>query len=222
MKKILKTISAICMAFIICSNSVSAESITTFGDMTQIINADNMQYAPQLMEFATVLQVGFEKEDLKYDFAKLIQTVKSDPSKTMAVVGTLNHTINKSSANYVEMSDAVSNVLLNVLKCKLTPESKNIFANAIKECFEAPQNNKSGYSFIYSKESENNCTYKCNVLFAIKDQTTGVFMYGLPISLTISLNKSKQKVFGITVKDKQNYSVKVEAVEVLKLAQKVG
>lgn len=219
MKKLCMLILTMCITVTTCltpnTKAFADTSELQVGDIYQVLTVENMQYAPQIMEFANVLEQGVTEPEQPYDFVKVTNLIKSDPTKTMAIIGTLNHTINKSNANYVEMGDALANVLLDVLNCKLSDTAKNTFTAAIKLCFESPQSSKAG--FIFTKETESNCTYRCHVFYAIQDKSTGLFVYGLPISITISVNKSKSKLLGITIKDKQNYSVNVQALEVVKL-----
>jgi hypothetical protein len=207
------------MAFTACFGSYATASADTtelqVGELYQVVTSEYAAYFPQIMAFAGVLQEGITEPGQPYDFVKVTNLIKNDPSKTMAIIGTLNHTINKSNANYVEMSDNLSSVLLSVLKIKLSENAKSVFSSAIKECFESPKNSKTG--FIFTKETDNNVTYKCSLLYAIQDKTTGLFMYGVPISVTITVNKSKSKLFGLTINDRQNYSVNVQALEVVKL-----
>ncbi|HEX3078581.1 MAG TPA: hypothetical protein VHQ24_17115 [Lachnospiraceae bacterium] len=221
-KKLCVLMLTLCMAFTTCFAPYTTASAETteleLGELYQVVTYEYAGYLPQIMEFAGVLQEGFTDPATPYDFAKVTNIIKNDPTRTMSIVGSLNQTINKSSANYVEMGEALSNLLLTVLKCKLSDEAKASFTAAIQECFKSPNSSKSG--FIFTKETASNCTYKCHLLYAIQDKSTGLFMYGLPISVTITVNKSKSKLFGITLKDKQNYSVNVQALEVVKLLKK--
>jgi hypothetical protein len=153
----------------------------------------------------------------RFDFQKAINIIKANDK--LSITGILDHTVNRSNANYVEMSSAVTDVILKVLNAQLDDVTNNKFLNAIQSCFSNVKKDNSG-NFLWETSSESNSTYIYNVLFAIQNKNTGAFIYGLLISLTVTANASKSKLLGITLSSRQNYLTRIQAIEVVKLMNK--
>lgn len=171
------------------------------------------QYIAQALGMSRVFQQAINHDTLEFDFDQALQLVQAHPE--MAVVGTVNQTIQQSTAQVSAMVDKVTALLKTILAVTLEPQQQNQYSEAITQAFTnlAPQQ---GNAWIFwQSEAAKKTTYQYNILFAIQNQSTGSVMAALPIGLTITVNIAKEQVLFITIKDQQEYNVQVKALTVV-------
>ncbi len=133
----------------------------------------------------------------------------------MAVVSTINQEIQQSNNQVSVMLDKLVNLLKQVTGVVLPEVQTQQFASTIKEAFSNLNTQKDEAWIFWQKKEGHKTTYQYNILFAIQNQNTGSVIIALPISLTITVNLEKEKVLFITLEDKHDYEVKVQAIEVV-------
>ena len=171
------------------------------------------KYIGQAIAMAQVFQGALDGQTLKFDFQKAIDIVKNHPE--MAVVATLNQQIQQSTAEVSVMVDKLKGLLKNVIGISLTPQQTQKFESSITEAFTNLNAQSEDAWIFWHSESGHKTTYQYNILFAIQNETTGSVMLALPMGLTITVDVEKQQVLFITLKDKHEYSVTVQAMQVV-------
>lgn len=183
------------------------------------IYALSPQYISQAISISRVFQDALVSitidgnECLKFDFSKALDIVRKHDE--MAVVGTINQTISQSSAQASVMVDKVMNLLKNVLTITLTENQKKTYEESINSAFTNLRTQSEDAWIFWQHQRSQKTTYQYNIFFAIQNEETGGVMLGLPISLTITVDLDKEQVLGITIKDKQDYSVTVQALQIV-------
>lgn len=171
------------------------------------------QYVGQALDMARVFQDAINPETLYFDFSKAIQIVKEHPE--MAVVATVNQTISQQDSQVSAMVDKVIELLNTVLGVVLTDGQKAQYTTAIENAFTNLSTQEGGAWIFYQSEEANKTTYQYNILFAVQNEETGSVMLALPIGMTITVEVDKKQVLFITLKDKHNYNVQVQAIQVV-------
>lgn len=198
--------------------SLSDNDILDYKPITMI---EDPACAIEAMNLADILDDAIDvrtDNTVFFNFQKVTDIVKAN--KGLSIVGILNSNITKSNANYVEMSEAVAQTILSVLKAKIDNDTKNAFKDIIQKCYTDTQKDEQKGWILWSKNTEHQSQYIYQLLFAIQNKNTGAFIYALPIALTVTVDKSKSKILGITVKDKSNYSCNIQGVQIVKLMDK--
>ena len=171
------------------------------------------KYIPQAIKMSQVFQQAINHQNLEFDFDKALQLVQKHPE--MAVVGTVNQTIQQSTANVSGMVDKLKALLKTILTVTLEPQQEAQYSEAIIQAFTnlAPQE---GNAWIFwQSEEAHKTTYQYNILFAIQNKSTGSVMGAIPVGLTIEVNINKERVMFITLKDQHEYNVQVKALTVV-------
>ncbi|RCX08079.1 toxin [Anaerobacterium chartisolvens] len=189
-------------------------------DYKPIMSIEDPDCIIEAMNLADILDdaVEVKNNNAFFDFQKAIDIVKAN--KGISVVGILNSNITKNNANYVEMSEAVTQTILSVLKAKIDDGTKNVFQNLIQSCYTDTEKDEQKHWVLWSKNTEHQSQYVYQLLFAIQNKNTGAFIYALPLALTVTVDKSKSKFLGMTVKDKSNYSCNIQGLQIVKLMDK--
>jgi hypothetical protein len=198
--------------------SLSEDEILNYKPITMI---EDPACAIEAMNLADILDGAVEVRSDNtafFNFQKATDIVKAN--KGLSIVGILNSNITKSNANYVEMSDAVAQTILSVLKAKIDDETKNAFKSIIQQCYTDTQKDEQKGWILWSKNTEHQSQYIYQLLFAIQNKNTGAFIYALPLALTVTVDKSKSKILGITIKDKSNYTCNIQGIQIVKLMDK--
>ncbi|NER22488.1 MAG: delta-endotoxin CytB [Symploca sp. SIO1C2] len=196
---------------VLLSTEDEATSDLNFKTMYQVPK----KYVLQAISMARVFQDAIEPEDLRFNFEKALEIVGNH--KNMAVVSTLNQSIVKQSVQVSAMVNEVMELLKNMIGVVLeegTPTYKK-FKGAIEGGFTNLNKDKDSAWIFWSKDTANKTTYTYNILFAIANQSTGAVMVAAPIGLTIEVDVDKEKVLFFTTKDKSNYSVTVQSMNVV-------
>lgn len=206
------------------ANANQITLLSSTADNSEVIRFNQIyslspQYIPQAMSISKVFQEAIVStkidgnECLKFDFNKALDIVKKH--EEMAVVGVINQTISQSSAQASVMTDKVMELLENIFTVALTDTQKKNYKDTISSAFTDLKKQSEDAWIFWQHEEAHKTTYQYNIFFAIKNDETGSVMLGLPLSLTITVEVEKEKVLGITIKDKNNYSVNVQALQVV-------
>lgn len=137
----------------------------------------------------------------------------------MALVGIVNQTVTQSSAQVSAMVDKVLGLVKNTLSITLSETQKEAYETSITDAFTNLAKQKDSAWIFWQSQKAHKTTYQYNIFFAIQNDETGSVMLALPMSLTINVDIEKEKVLGITIKDKANYSVNVQAIQVVEALQ---
>jgi len=190
-------------------------------DYKPIMMIEDPACAIEAMNLADILDGAVEvrpDNTAFFNFQKATDIVKAN--KGISIVGILNSNITKSNANYVEMSEAVAQTILSVLKARIDSDTKAAFKNLIEQCYTNTQKDEQKGWILWSKNTEHQSQYIYQLLFAIQNKNTGAFIYALPLALTVTVDKSKSKIFGITIQDKSNYTCNIQGLQIVKLMDK--
>ncbi len=188
----------------------------------QIFSIDS-KYVGQACEMSRVFQDAVVstkiegKDCLKFDFDKALQLVKSH--KEMALVGIINQTISQSSSQASVMVNKVMELMKSVLSVTLTASQKKSYEECIEQAFSNLAVQEDSAFIFWQRTEAHKTTYQYNILFAIQNEETGGVILALPIALTITVEVDKEHVLGITIKDKENYSVNIQAIQVVEPLQ---
>ncbi len=177
------------------------------------------QYVKQAMDMARVFQDAVVpvkidgKDSLKFDFDKALAQVKAHSE--MAMVGIVNQTISQSSSQASSMVNKIIELVKNVLSVTLTEKQKETYEACITNAFTNLSTQSQDAWIFWQHEESHKTTYQYNMFFAIQNEDTGSVMLALPMSLTVTVNVEKEKVLWITIKDKHDFSVNVQAIQVV-------
>lgn len=177
------------------------------------------QYVGQAMDMARVFQDAVvpvkinDKESLKFDFEKALAQVKAH--REMALVGVVNQTITQSSSEVTVMVDKVMDLVKSVLSISLTDKQRETYEECIKNAFTNLSTQSQDAWIFWQYDEAHKTTYQYNMFFAIQNKDTGSVLLALPMSLTITVNVEKEKVLWITIKDRHDFSVNVQAIQVV-------
>lgn len=177
------------------------------------------EYLGDAFQMARFFQNAIIPENLKFDFNKALNIVNEHPE--LAVVGTLNQTISQQTDQVSVMIDKVVELIKNVLGVVLPDSQTGQYKEAITQAFTNLNVEKGDAWIFWEHEEAHKTTYQYNIFFAIQNQSTGSVMLGLPMGLTITVNIDKEKVLFITVKDRHEYSVNIQAIQVVKPLSKI-
>ncbi len=184
----------------------------------QIFSIDS-KYVQQATEMSRVFQDAVVsakidgKDCLKFDFNKALELVKSH--KEMGLVGIINQTISQSSSQATVMVDKVMELMKNVLNVQLTDAQKQSYVECIQQAFSNLSVQEDSAFIFWQRSEAHKTTYQYNILFAIQNEETGGVMLALPVALTITVEKDKEHVLGIKIKDVENFSVNIQAIQVV-------
>lgn len=138
-------------------------------------------------------------------------------SDDMAILGTIEQTIDRSSVNYLEMTEAVLAVLSSALSVPISPSAMDLLRQLITQTLTNLKEDEGSKSFFWESLNDSSSSYRYHVLFAIQNGDTGANMMALPMSITIRANRSRQSLFAITLSDRTSYSMKTVGLEIIKL-----
>ncbi|MFN7118530.1 MAG: cytolytic delta-endotoxin (insecticidal protein) [Saprospiraceae bacterium] len=155
----------------------------------------------------------FVSDDLTLDMSAAVEAIKK--SENYAIIETLDTTKEQRDNSVSAMVEQLQNLFKNVLDIALSAGDVDKIRASIEDAFVnlAPQE---GDAWIFWKKQEAHKTvYQYNILFAVQNAETGLFLYGLPISMEISADLDKEQVLFITLKDKVSYRVHVQSIKVI-------
>lgn len=201
--------------------------VQTAGIFKPIFSIKNPAVAMQAMNLGAKLSeaVVTVKEDghsyAKFDENKALQIIHTadhslDPSKEIDIVVSNHLAIQETQANVGYMTQQVIESLREN-GIMITEQLENTYKNAIKNAFTnlAPQ--KSGSWIFWQKDEVHKTTYQYNMLFAIQNESTGLFLKALSLGLTITVDIDRKAVLGITTEDKNDYEVIIDFLELAQM-----
>ncbi len=157
----------------------------------------------------------------KFEVGKALQIIheadqSTNPSKEIDIVESNHLAIQETQANVGYMTQAVVHALKEN-GIMITENLENTYKNAIKNAFTnlAPQ--KSGSWIFWQKDEVHKTTYQYNMLFAIQNESTGLFLKALSLGLTITVDIDRKAVLGITTEDKNDYEVIIDFLELAQM-----
>ena len=179
----------------------------------EIYSIKNPRHIEQALQMARVFQPAIDPQTLHLNLAKAIECVKAQ--EDMAIVKTLDQTIQQSEAKVTVMIDKLSALLENVVGIVLEGKTKEEYTAAITEAFTNLAVQEDDAWIFWEKKEGHKTTYQYNILFAVQNEQTGGVLMGLPISLKITVDREYERVLFITITDKETYSVQVQSLSVV-------
>lgn len=155
----------------------------------------------------------FIESDLRLNMGEAIEAIKK--TDKYSIIETLDTTKSQDNNSVSAMVEQLQNLFKDVLDIALSDGDVNKIRASVEDAFVnlAPQE---GDAWIFWKKEEAHKTvYQYNILFAVQNAETGLFLYGLPISMEITADLDKEQVLFITLKDKSSYEVKVQSIKVI-------
>lgn len=189
-------------------------------NFTEIFAIKDPKAAMQAFKMAqffqqAVVPVGDNK--IEFDVTKAIDMVKK--SQQYALVQYQDKTLTQTNNSVEVMVDQVLGLLNAVLDIALGGKQQEQLRASITNAFTnlAPQQ---GDAWIFwSKEEAHKTEYQYNILFAVQNDETGFFLYGVPMGMTITVDIDKEQVLFIKLKDKASYSVRIQAMKVVEFLE---
>lgn len=185
-------------------------------NFTEIFAIKDKKAAMQAFKMAQFFQqavVSKGDNKIEFDVNKAVELVKA--SQQYALVEYKDTTITQTNNAVEAMVEQVLGLLNAVLDIALGPKQQDQLRASITNAFTnlAPQE---GDAWIFwSKEEAKKTEYQYNILFAVQNDETGYFLYGVPMGMTIDVDVSKEQVLFIKIKDKASYSVHIQAMKVV-------
>ncbi|ENA1860074.1 cytolytic delta-endotoxin (insecticidal protein), partial [Aeromonas salmonicida] len=155
--------------------------------------------------------------------------IKKHPE--MAVINFTDQVVEQSNSAVQLMVDKVLEILSKVLGVVLGAAPKQKLTESIASAFTGLDEQKNDAWIFWEHTTAHKTTYQYNILFGVQSKETGLFLYGLPMGMEITVDIEKEKVLFITLKDKESYRVHLQSLSVvemikahcnLKLAAKAG
>lgn len=177
------------------------------------------KYVPQAIEISHTLTDALEtvtineKQTIRFNFQKAIDIVNSHSE--MAIVGYKEQTISQNNSEVKAMVNKIIELLKTTLQVFLDPTIIQQWNETITSAFTNLSSEEDSAWIFWQKEEQHKTEYEYAFLFAIVNENTGSVMLALPIALTITVNVSKEQVLFITLRDKHDYSVTVESLQIV-------
>lgn len=176
------------------------------------------EYAFQCFNMAQEMEDAVEMIDgvPRFNFGKAIDIVKKD--HTMAITGITDTEIDQTDAQVTVMVDKVLELLKKVIEIALSDEEILSLRTSVENTFTNLAQKKDSAWIFWQHEDAHKTTYQYNIFFGIKNAKTGAFIMGVPLSLTIEVDIEKEQVLFVTLKDIHKYSVKVQSLRIIQIA----
>lgn len=197
-------------------SNATADSTERTVPFKEIFDVDE-EYKEDAIALSRTFIDAINPDTLYFDFGKAINLVKED--KTLTITRTLNQTISKKTTQVSVVIDELVKLLTN-LGVKLTDETIKEYENTLTTALTNLKESDHKNFVVWNKTSSNSTTYTYSIFFAVKNARTKTLIAGLPVGLTITVDTSKEKLLGMTIKDKQSIDVNVKAIQVVKLVKK--
>lgn len=136
---------------------------------------------------------------------------------SLVITDTLNTKLTQQNALVSVMIDNLLDVLKKVIGIALDPTSIGQIQAAVTDAFTNLETQQGDAWIFWEKKEQQKTVYSYALLFAIQDELTGYVMVALPMSLNIVVDIAFEQVLGITITDRESYSVTVEAMKVAQL-----
>lgn len=158
-------------------------------------------------------------EGPRADFNDISNIILS--SDDLAIIGISDESVQQNNASVDAMLEEVKKLLIMGLDIS---ESNNIIAvikAAIENAFTNVAYDKESVIGLWTHEEGKQLTYKYNIFYAVKNESTGGLLAIVPMSITIKVDVQKETVgWGLlTLKDINNYSCRIQTLEVIQIPQ---
>lgn len=178
----------------------------------EIFAVTDLQAARQAFEMARTFQGAVEQHG-HFSLDRATEIARKQPQ--MRIVQPLDQTLTQHHDRVSEMVNPVVDVLNNLLGMAIPPKQYEQLRASITYAFVNLNGQRTDGWIFYEKETSWSTTYQYNIMYAIQNQATGEFVYGIPMGMTIQVNREYERVLFITLKDEVSYSVRIEALKVL-------
>lgn len=165
--------------------------------------------------FQKALVLDEENDSLRFSVQKAKEVIDDNPE--MGIIAFTDQTIEQKTSAVQVMVDKVLDVLNKVLGVTLSDKPKEKLTSAIENAFTGLDEQKDDAWIFWNHEKAHKTTYQYNILFGVKSQDTGLFLYGLPMGMEITVDIEKEKLLFITLKDKESYKVHIQSLSVVEL-----
>lgn len=183
-------------------------------DFEEIFALKDPRAAAEAM-FMSNLFTKAVRGDLKFDFNYAEQLVREQPD--MALFNRINHNFIRHDFAVSALVAEISNYLSNQIGVAIDSRLQQQISLAISDVFVNLNIQKEDAWIFWAKESGFQTTYRYNILFAIQNELTNEYVYGLPIAFTVTIQREYERVLFITIKDELTLSVYLEGLKVGKL-----
>jgi len=177
----------------------------------EIFAIQDPQAARDGFEMAKLFQRAVQGEG-RFDIGLAEQLARNQPG--MIFINKLQQRLTQNHDRVSVMADAVNRSLADFMGVALPEVQRRQIETAIAYTFTNLYVQRSDGWIFYSKESAHSTTYQYNILFALQNESTGDYVYGVPLGMTIKVDREYERVLWITLKDEVSYSVQVDALKV--------
>lgn len=188
---------------------MSADSPALF---EEIFAVTDLRAAQQAFAMARVFQGAVENNGY-FNLGRAKQIASQQPN--MQIVNALDRTLSQNHDRVSEMISRVVGTLSDFLNMAIPQKQYEQLQASITYAFVNLNGQRTDGWIFYEKETKWSTTYQYNILYAIQNPSTGQFVYGIPMGMTIKVNREYERVLFITIKDEVSYSVRIEALKVL-------
>lgn len=178
----------------------------------EIFAVTDLHAARQAFEMARLFQGAVERNG-HFSLSHARELARQQPQ--MHIVQSLDQTLTQHHDRVSEMINRVVAVLNNLLGMALPPKQYEQLRASITYAFVNLNGQRTDGWIFYEKETSWSTTYQYNIMYAVQNESSGEFVYGIPMGMTIQVNRAYERVLFITLKDEVSYSVRIEALKVL-------
>lgn len=161
--------------------------------------------------------VPAENDSLRFDVQKGLKLAKSDPNLSVTNFTDIFHETSDSRTSV--MTDMVIKTINTVLGIALAPEPTKQLQAAIEGSYVGLDEKKDDAWIFWEKKQAHKTTYQYNITFSVEAGDTGLLLLTCPMGLTIEVNKEYERVLFITLKDKESYQSRIQALTTAQLAK---
>ena len=148
-----------------------------------------------------------------FDLTQAIDLAQRAPNMTVAA--SIDQTLVQTHDRLEEIVNRVNLLFDNLLDIALPQKHQARMHRAISYAFTNLNTQTTDSWIAYEKKSADSITYQYNILFAVQSVSTGEFVYGVPMGITIRVDREYERVLFITTQNKVSYVVRVEALKVI-------
>jgi hypothetical protein len=152
---------------------------------------------------------------LEFDVVRAKSLV--DANSSYALVEFRDEKLTQQTAEVSAMVNMVVEYMHNILQVALTAAQTAAITTSITNVFTQLSPQKEDAWIFWKSEEAHKSSYQYNIMFALQNASTGLFIFGLPVGLTIEANINKQELLFITLKDKVSYEVRLQAMKVVQM-----
>lgn len=201
-----------------CTISITCEAIPlNFKEIFAITDRTAATKAFQMSQFfqSALVQAPDDPKTLEFDIIRAKSLV--DANSLYAIIEFRDEKLTQQTAEVSAMVNMVVDYMKNILQVALTAAQTAAITTSISNVFTQLSPQKEEAWIFWKSEEANKTSYQYNIMFAIQNASTGLFLFGLPVGLTIEADIEKQQLLFITLKDKVSYEVRLQAMKVAQM-----